>query len=328
MAMTLVGLFDKESDARRASEEIQDAGIARGPVRLSSESGSDVSSMLSTLEAPRQDVEIFEEGIRRGGTLLTVPIDEDAAGEADRILQNRGVIDLEGRQNEWRSSGWTGSSAVDTGRGEVSLPVVEEELRVGKRPVQQGRVRVYTRTEETPVEEQVRLREERVTVDRRPTDRPVTEADMQTLKGGTIEVSEMAEEAVVSKQARVVEEVVIGKEVNERTETVRDTVRNTEVEVDESDVDRGGFDAFDADFRNNFDSTFAKRGYTYEQYMPAYRYGYNLANDSRYQNKEWSAVEASARSDWERHNQGTWEDFKDAIRNAWDTVRGRSRVHR
>ena len=69
-------------------------------------------------------------------------------------------------------------------------------------------------------------------VERRPVDRPATEADLAAFKEGTIEVRESAEEAVVAKKARVVEEVRVGKEVNDRSETITDTVRRTEVDVD------------------------------------------------------------------------------------------------
>jgi stress response protein YsnF len=62
---------------------------------------------------------------------------------------------------------------------ERSIPVVQEELRVGKRAVQRGGVRVYNRVREEPVEQQVNLREEHVTVDRRKTDWPATEADVR-----------------------------------------------------------------------------------------------------------------------------------------------------
>jgi uncharacterized protein (TIGR02271 family) len=110
--------------------------------------------------------------------------------------------------------------------------VVEEELKVGKREVERGGVRVESRVEETPVTEEVQLREERVHVERRPVDRPVTDTD-KAFREGTLEVTERAEEAVVSKSARVVEEVVVGKEVEERTETVRDTLRRTDVDVQE-----------------------------------------------------------------------------------------------
>ncbi|HZG66885.1 MAG TPA: DUF2382 domain-containing protein [Herpetosiphonaceae bacterium] len=127
----------------------------------------------------------------------------------------------------------TGTRNVDAGE-EARIPVVEEELRVGKREVDSGGVRVNTRVEETPVEEQVTLREERVNVERRPVDRPAADVDFDRLQEGTLEVRERREEPVVDKQARVVEEVVVGKEARERTETVQDSVRRTDVDVQET----------------------------------------------------------------------------------------------
>lgn len=211
---------------------------------------------------------------------------------------------------------------------EATIPVVEEELEVGKRAKQQD-VRVHTRVTERPVEEQVRLREEQVHVERRPVDRPVSAADRQAMREGTIEVSETREEPVVSKQARVVEEVAIRKDVEQHTETVRDTVRRTEVEVEQEGAaqakGRAGFEAYAADCRNNFRTTFGNRpGATYEKYEPAYRYGHTLATDTRYAGKDWTAFESEARRNWEtRHpGQGAWDDVKDAVRYAWDRARG------
>jgi uncharacterized protein (TIGR02271 family) len=223
------------------------------------------------------------------------------------------------------------------GGGEAVVPVVEEELKVGKRTVEGGGVRVSTHVTETPVEENVQLHEERVKVERRPASRTATAADT-AFKEGTIEVTERSEEAVVTKQARVIEEVVISKEARDRTETVKDTVRRTDVDVEEVDTPKrttktssktvatgssaAGFDTFDADFQKAYKSKYAKSGYTYEQFSPAYRYGYHLANDERYNSGDWSTVEPQARTLWEQHNKGTWEEFKDAIHYAWDKVRG------
>jgi stress response protein YsnF len=82
----------------------------------------------------------------------------------------------------------------------------------------------------------VNLREEHVRVERRPVDRPASEADIRRAQqAGTIEVREKAEQPVVQKEARVVEEVRVGKEATERTETVRETVRKTDVQVEEND---------------------------------------------------------------------------------------------
>jgi len=212
--------------------------------------------------------------------------------------------------------------------GEVKVPVVEEQIEVGKRQVRRGGVRLYTRVIERPVEETVRLRDERVTVERHPVDRLASEADIAGFKEQTIEVTETDEEPVVSKQTRVVEEVVLSKAVEERTETVRDAARRTEVEVEplasaKTTTDERGFEAYNAGFRSHYNTSLASRGHTYDRWTPAYRYGYDLAHDRRHAGSDWTAIEPDARRHWEARHQGTWEEFKDTIRYAWDTVRGR-----
>jgi stress response protein YsnF len=117
---------------------------------------------------------------------------------------------------------------------EGTIPVVEEGISIDKR-ARKGRVRIHTHVEEKPVEETVRLRDEEVVVERRAADRPLTDAEAETAFRETdVEIDETREEAVVSKEARVVEEVAIGKESREREEVVRDTVRRTEVEVEDT----------------------------------------------------------------------------------------------
>jgi uncharacterized protein (TIGR02271 family) len=170
------------------------------------------------------------------GALVGSGIPEDRAKEYESGIKQGGIVmgfnphtdeDAQYFENEWNNS-----NGEHVYRGETKIPVVEEELQVGKREVEQGGVRVESRVTETPVEEQVQLREERVHVERRPVNRPVSNAD-EAFREGSIEVTGKAEEAVVAKQARVVEEVVVGKEVAERTETVKDTLRRTDVDVQE-----------------------------------------------------------------------------------------------
>ena len=136
-----------------------------------------------------------------------------------------------------RSGAKVGGLARRTaGRGqEEVIPVYDEQLRVGKREVDRGSVRVRSYVVETPVQEQVTLHDERVTVERRPVDRLATTADVGAgaFRERTIEVTGTAEEAVVAKETRVKEEIVVRKEEKERTQTVSDTVRHTEVEVED-----------------------------------------------------------------------------------------------
>lgn len=118
-----------------------------------------------------------------------------------------------------------------------SIPIIEENINVGKRVVQTGGVRVKTNIVETPVEETVRLREEHVTVERNPVNKPLPEGSFAPFEESSIELTERAEVPVVSKEARVVEEISIGKEVNQREETIQDTVRKTEVDVEQLSKD-------------------------------------------------------------------------------------------
>ena len=111
-----------------------------------------------------------------------------------------------------------------------AIPIVEEELRIGKRDTNHGRVRVRSYVVEKPVTENVTLRNTSVEVERRPVDRAVNASDA-VFQDRTIEAEQHTEEAVVDKQARVTEEIRLKKNVEERTETVSDTVKKTEVEV-------------------------------------------------------------------------------------------------
>ena len=224
---------------------------------------------LTHIGVPKEHAEYYTEGVRRGGTLVTVNAPDGQAEEAVNILNGHGAVDIEERGASYRTGGYSGYSetaapytseevtrerdlyrkapatanvgTTATGAGTIGkpntgneqiIPVVEEELAVGKRQVQGGGARVHTHVTERPVEESVTLHEEHVTVDRRPVDRAVAGADT-AFKEGTIEVTATSEVPVVSKEARVVEEVVVGKTATDRTETVRDTVRRTDVDVEQ-----------------------------------------------------------------------------------------------
>lgn len=116
-------------------------------------------------------------------------------------------------------------------RGDT-LQLAEEFLNVGKRAVRGGTTRIRRYTVEKPVEENVTLHNERVVLDRRPvTDgRVLADADFTDK---TISMTETNEEAVVSKTARVVEEIGLHKEASDRVETVRDTLRKDDVEIEQ-----------------------------------------------------------------------------------------------
>lgn len=216
--------------------------IAAGPI-ASALAGAGIGAAaggligaLTKVGVPEQEAHYYAEGVRRGGTLITVRADsEQAADCAANVMRANGAVDIDERASQWRQTGWSGrfSEGEPEGEpeGEQVLPVVEEELAVGKREVSTGAVRVYSYVAEQPVEQTVELREEHASIERRPVDRPVSAGD-DAFREKSVEVRETVEEPVVDKRSRVTEEVRVGKQSSKRQQTVRDTVRKTEVKVE------------------------------------------------------------------------------------------------
>jgi uncharacterized protein (TIGR02271 family) len=168
------------------------------------------------------------------------------------ILDRAGAVDMDQRAETWRKEGWkdhsataeaghtamenrtpaAGSAATRSASGEQSIPLVEEQLQIGKRETGHGRVRIRSYVVEKPVSEQVTLKDEHVSVQRKPVDRPVAPGE-GGLQERTVELTETREEPVVSKHARVKEEVTLRKEAGQRTETVSDKVKRTEVKIED-----------------------------------------------------------------------------------------------
>lgn len=235
---------------------------------------------FSALFGRNEDRATYEESLNRGEFLLTAIVDDRYADEAVRILEQSDALDLDERSTSTKATGdrsqrdMTGEVRAEANAGDrdgggrsqgqvgsdsaaavgsagsvrdqdsMAFPVVEEQVAIGKREVERGGVRVRSYVVETPVEELVTLREQFVEVGRRPVNQRVAPGDVEAaFQDRDVVVTEHAEEPVVAKQAVVKEEVVVTKREAERAETVRDTVRRTEVDVDRGpgkDIPPGG----------------------------------------------------------------------------------------
>lgn len=279
----------------------------------------------------------YDEAVRRGNAVLIVRTGPERVDRIAQVMNNLGAVDIDRRADYHRSTGYTGTGesapaftadqaardreAYRNRENNAAIPLIEEELQVGKRTVRRGGVRVYSHVVNQPVEEQVRLREEHVRVERRPTDRAANAADVARLRDQTIEVTESAEEPVVSKRARVREEVVVGKEVTERTETIRDNVRRTEVRVDPIAGEAGTSDAGTREARNTGAATSDVTG---RDTSPGYTYGSRIASDPRFTGRSWDDAENDVRVDYMRnHPTSRWDEAKAEIRRGWEKVTGR-----
>lgn len=241
----ITAFFDERGDAERAVQKLEADGVASHDIKLvegqrgedtDRQTGHDEKGFLETVKdwfMPDEDRESYTEGLRRGGFVLRVDTDPGRRDRVIDILNDEGTVNMDEREANWRSEGWAGHQGRSTaGDGGETIEVAEEKLRVGKRDIDHGRVRVRSYVVEDEVSEDVSLRQEHVDVDRRSVDRAVASGD-DAFQDQTVELEETAEEAVVSKEARVTEEIDVSHDVDERTETVSDTVRHTEVEVDD-----------------------------------------------------------------------------------------------
>lgn len=257
---TVTAFFDDRLEAETAAERLRSLGMGL-KVRITEGAGDDASvsgggddrgffEKLGDFLFPDDDRSTYAEGLSRGGHLLVVSgVGDDSLDLVMDELESAGAVDIDERAESWRSEGWSvgqtasGGSSLSTGASlagattasdissEGTVPVVEERLLVGKRDVSHGRVRVRSYVVEEPVSETVRLASEHVEVERRAVDRPVSPGDTDLFRDRTLEAEEFREEAVVSKEARVVEEVGLRRTRETHEETVSDTLRRTEVEV-------------------------------------------------------------------------------------------------
>lgn len=274
---TLTAFYRDRSDAEEATRELAAAGIAQNAIRLvpgkepDSVAATDVDGdgrgfweALGDFFFPDDDRQVYAEGLRRGGYLVTVDAaSEEQHAKALDILDDEGTIDVDEWSDSWRAEGWSpGNPGLDreptlagvrerqaagvtedafaagrTASEDSAIPIVEERLNVGKRDVNNGTVRVRSYVVETPVSETVNLRDQNVSIERRAVDRPLLDSEAAFVDR-TIEAEEFHEEPVVSKSAKVTEEVALKKTESERTERVEDSVRRTEVEVEDDRSDQ------------------------------------------------------------------------------------------
>jgi uncharacterized protein (TIGR02271 family) len=262
----IVAIFETDTAADAAAHALSEAGIPASAIRRYKPDESSVSSEIQAdtttssggfwawllgeedgIEAQRarypRDHEFYERGMNAGRAVVGVTLtDRLQADRAATILEDHHPIRIDEDTHEQEQSL---SAAGDrprepitpevsaVARGSTSdteevIPLKEEQVEVGKRTVDRGVTRVRRYVVENPVERDVTLHGERVTIERR---RPVSEVSSGAFEERTVEVRESEEVPVVEKTAHVVEEVIVRKEETERKETVRDTVRREEVEV-------------------------------------------------------------------------------------------------
>ena len=220
MTTSVISAFEDEV-AGKVVRELLKAGLPERDVEVLEGDGDELVGEIVGRGYGEDDARDFAEAAGRGKRLVAAKVPEEKVERVVAIMERR----------EAPEGGERG--APSGGRGET-VQAVEEELSVGRRKVATGGVRVTSSVSERPVEETVRLREEHVEARRERADRVLSPEEAEAaFEERTVEAMGTSEEAVVRKEAHVVGEVSVGRRVEEREETVRDTVRRSEVEVEE-----------------------------------------------------------------------------------------------
>jgi hypothetical protein len=248
------------------------AGSATGGVGgASHDSARDGGGFLSSfggMSIPEEDRRVYAEGMRRGLTTVVVRVDAARAPAVEETLERNGAVDLDEREASVALRGLAGRRDGRRGRDDDHRPrpppppwrtrrapppawaprrsartAWSSARRSGSSSASARRPAAGCGCAATSSRRRSRSRSRCATsachVERRPVDRPVQPGDA-VFEERVIEASERSEEAVVTKEARVVEEIGLRKEADTRTETVRDTVRRQEVEVEDDRTARGG----------------------------------------------------------------------------------------
>ncbi len=195
-------------------------------------------SGLTGMGVPDEHAGNFSEGVRRGGTLVTVHTTDEMADRAVEILDHHTPVDMDERTQLWRAEGWRRFD-------ESAQPHTTEEIE-------------RERLRQMPMQDEMPMR--------------------------------MAE----------------SQEDMDRANEIRE------------------YEVYESQFRSHYETNFTDSHYLYDEYVPAYRYGYELATSDRYRDRDWNEINSEARRDWEQsHPESLWDDFKEAVREGWATVTGR-----
>jgi len=225
MATSIIGLFESGDIASKVLGELTKSGIKQDAAEILKDvAASKISSRLVEAGYEKEKADSYGKAIEKGGALVVAEADDEKADEALNTMRRFNALTPEALIEKIGDQ-----QSEETEKAQV----IEEELEVGVARTTGGK-RLKTEISERQVQETVTLHQETVEVERTRADRVLKpeEAD-KAFQDRTIEMTEVSEKPVVSKQAHVVEEVSLTKQSGEREVTVSGTVRRQDVTVEE-----------------------------------------------------------------------------------------------
>lgn len=281
--------------------------VAAGPIAaalLGAGTGATVGGLVGLLmeaDLDEEQAQLYAEGVRRGGTLVVVKADDRDAQRAELVLERLGPVDVLERAAGWRARGWSGYKAE-----EEPYPPDEVELEQNFYTFEP----VYRRHYEQSLAAE---------------GNPYWHYEPAYYYGYDL----VARRGYYDRDWEEIEPE-IRQDWESRGQGPWDqfgsAVRYAWDEARQA-VDMGDemyyedYEDWQPEFREHYDENYASSGRSYLDYDFAYRYGYDLALDERYEGQEWDELEPEARGEWERRGGGPWDDFRQAVQHAWSEVR-------
>jgi stress response protein YsnF len=235
MSHIVTALYDSRAEAEQALRALQ-AGVFLAHAEIYDRTEASLQA-LQRLDLSPEERSACEDKLATGDYLLLArPRDGESTDNIITVLERMAAAPpAETRAPAPPEEAATTASSPSV-IAEEHIPVVEEELQIGTREVVRGGARVRTRVEEVPVAEEIELMSEFVRIASRSVSRPVSEQELEQgglLRDRVIEITQVREEAVISKEVFVREEVVVSKTTERRVEQINETVRRTVVETED-----------------------------------------------------------------------------------------------
>ncbi len=253
---TVVAAFDTAAHAQAAVDALKAGGFHADDISVFDKARVSLRETglwqrLFGRGLHEHEAEIYNQAIDRGGVVVTVRVPDNEVAHATGILDIHRPIDVHDRAV---TTGIAPAARVEAAAAAIAaapiaveqkvavspklagahdevLRLAEEQLEVGKRMVETGKTRVRRFVTEREASADITLHEEHADVLRRAVTDPKYIGDIDWADR-TIEVVETAEQALVSKTARVVEEVSLKKIGSDHVETVHDKIRRQQVEIE------------------------------------------------------------------------------------------------
>lgn len=337
-------------------------GAAVGSTALGAGVGASVGGIAGGLMGdgvPEESAHIYAEGVRRGGVLLNVSVDSATAERVnvDEIMHRYGVVDIEQRSKDWHKTDWDPSMPADStyanGTNRHTASTYADGANGHTASTYADGTNGHTASTYAdgakalpPTPPRTTYTDGANSLHAAPPH--VTQADIARSLHPSTEVPPFPGVATSQRSTPPITTQTDGANSLHATPSITTThpdfaqgqrstppstaesdfaqgQRSTPLSMTNTDVareTRGAYDNGHRDFQNHYQSTVVSGGRLYSDYALAYSFGSDMATDTRVRGHTWDAVEPDLHRTWEQSHPNSWDEFKAAVRYAWEKAPG------